>query len=135
MVGGAISRPVACSFLVLTRRTRRQTYALRAWGRARSATRRFLFGQRVQHVEGVYHRSAPHFLAPDVAEMVLLMRELALARGGGDVHETDRLGARAAAGAGNARDRYGEIDSGMRDRALGHRFRRRAAHRAVFLQD
>src|SRR5262245_63865301 len=68
------------------------------------------FGQFPQHRQRLYDRGKPHLTATDVAEFSFRMHEMSAARGGGKMDESDRLAGNRAAWAGNAGNRYGQID-------------------------
>ena len=69
-----------------------------------------------QQAQGHPHAVQPHRLAPDVAEPVLLMLD-AVRTGAAEMDQADRLLRRAAAGAGDAGDRHGQIDAASAPRA------------------
>ena len=87
-----------------------------------------------QHGQRLDHRKAPHFAAPDIAVALLAVRKPAILGGDGEMHKPDRFLGRAAAGAGDAGDRHGEVDIGARERAARHRQRGLTAHRAMLAQ-
>lgn len=78
-------------------------------------------GEIHQHAQRLDHGAGAHGGAADRAEAVLAVDDPAVACRGGEVHETDRLAGRSAAGTGNAGDGDGEIDAGTLQRADRHR--------------
>ncbi len=71
-----------------------------------------------QQFEGGKHRSPPDFATAEIAEADFLVQRLSTSRGG-EMHEARGL-VGAAAGTGNAGDRYSYVTAGFRQRAFGH---------------
>src|ERR1700739_1498601 len=77
-------------------------------------------GKLHEHAQRLHDRTGADHAAADGAETVLAMEDAAVAGGDGEMDEAHRLAGRGAAGAGDAGDRYGEIDAGALQRADGH---------------
>ena len=77
-------------------------------------------GQIHQHPQRFDDGALPYRAAADRAEAVLAVDDAAVARGDGEMHETDRLAGRGAAGTGNAGNGDGEINAGTLQRADRH---------------
>jgi len=77
-------------------------------------------GEIHQHAQRLDHGAGAHGGAADRAKALLAVDDAAIARGDGEMHETDRLAGRGAAGAGNAGDGNRKIDAGTLKRTNCH---------------
>ena len=104
-------------------------------GRARALLERRLRSARHlrQHFQSFNHRLFAHVVAADCTESAFLVSDAAVACSDRQMHQSDRLARRRAAGSGDAGDRNRQINIGMFERAERHCGRSFLADRAECL--